>query len=159
MTKKAKISPLIRETVLFRDGHRCRYCGSTDGPFEIDHVYPESKGGVTSTDNLVTACLTCNRRKSAKIGIWPKPIGYFLDDPRRQSVSLAISLSILGLILTSLGGVGVLFSILATSLAWLPLNDAELVVVISGVVSSVGFGFFLASKIAWRRVYQQQDRD
>ena len=38
--------------------HRCIYCGS---PSEsIDHVFPRSRGGLSSDENCVPACLGCN---------------------------------------------------------------------------------------------------
>ncbi len=43
----------------------CAYCGATD-QIEIEHVIPYSKGGKTEPDNLVPACLPCNRSKGAK---------------------------------------------------------------------------------------------
>lgn len=67
----------LRIAVLERDGYQCRYCGKKHGPFELDHVYPESKGGETILENLVVACKKCNREKSAGVGLWPYPIGYF----------------------------------------------------------------------------------
>lgn len=67
----------LRAEVLKRDGYMCRYCGDKSGNFWMDHVYPVSKGGETSIENLVTSCSLCNMRKHAGIGIWPKPIGYF----------------------------------------------------------------------------------
>lgn len=75
--KKQPIPPRLREKVFARDGHTCRYCGSKSGPFQADHVYPESKGGETTMSNLVTACKKCNNKKRAKIGIWPLPVEYF----------------------------------------------------------------------------------
>lgn len=71
----------LREWVLNRDGHRCRYCGSTSGPFHLDHVYPVSKGGETTMENLVTSCAKCNLQKHNSVGMWPKPIGYFDRTP------------------------------------------------------------------------------
>lgn len=76
-TPKQTIPGNVRAAVLNRDNHRCRYCGSTEGPFHMDHVYPESKGGETSARNLVTACRRCNVSKHDKVGLWPKPIGYW----------------------------------------------------------------------------------
>lgn len=70
------ISDSLRDKVLKRDGYKCRYCGRSDRPLELDHVYPVSKGGETTEDNLVTACDLCNGRKSASVGIWPKPLDY-----------------------------------------------------------------------------------
>lgn len=57
----------LREYVFHRDKHRCRYCGTKKGPFNTDHVIPESKGGPTRHDNLVTACIPCNRKKDNKL--------------------------------------------------------------------------------------------
>lgn len=50
-----------RRGVLARDGFKCVYCGMK--ATTIDHVIPESKGGPTSYDNCVAACLPCNRKK------------------------------------------------------------------------------------------------
>jgi len=72
--KRESISKTLRRQVFERDHHTCRYCGDQEGPFHADHVYPLSKGGETTLQNLVTACRSCNRRKSNKIGIWPNPI-------------------------------------------------------------------------------------
>ena len=64
------ISAALRAAVLKRDNFTCRYCGSgADTPgirFEIDHLVPVAQGGPTVIDNLVTACASCNRGKSAK---------------------------------------------------------------------------------------------
>lgn len=69
--KKEVIPPELRAKVLKRDNYTCRYCGSTQEPLHCDHVYPESRGGETSYNNLVTACRPCNLKKHAKVGIWP----------------------------------------------------------------------------------------
>lgn len=45
-----------------RDNYRCVYCGSNE-ELTIDHVLPVSKGGGNTWQNLVTACLPCNRYK------------------------------------------------------------------------------------------------
>jgi len=31
-----------------------------------DHVHPRARGGITSWDNIVTACGKCNRKKAAR---------------------------------------------------------------------------------------------
>jgi len=54
---------LTKKNVLRRDGHRCQYCGRSRGPMTTDHVIPRSLGGSESWSNLVTACVSCNRRK------------------------------------------------------------------------------------------------
>lgn len=66
-----------RQAILKRDNYTCRYCGAKNTKFHIDHVYPYSFKGLTIQANLVTACSMCNWKKHNKIGIWPKPVGYF----------------------------------------------------------------------------------
>jgi hypothetical protein len=55
----------IRIKVLQRDAYTCAYCG--DVAAEVDHVYPKSKGGEDTLDNLVAACRSCNSRKKDTI--------------------------------------------------------------------------------------------
>jgi len=46
-------------------GKSCIYCGK---PSEsIDHVLPRSQGGLSTTENCVPACLSCNGDKSDKM--------------------------------------------------------------------------------------------
>lgn len=71
MSKRTPISKEIRQQVLKRDGYRCRYCGSHSEVFHMDHVYPISKGGETTVNNLVTACPSCNIKKKDRVGVWP----------------------------------------------------------------------------------------
>ncbi|KAG2434012.1 hypothetical protein HYH02_012472 [Chlamydomonas schloesseri] len=52
-----------RRNVMVRDGFCCQYCGSRRD-LTIDHVHPASKGGKETWDNLVTACMRCNQKKS-----------------------------------------------------------------------------------------------
>jgi len=44
----------IRLQVLNRDAWTCAYCG--DQAKQVDHVWPRSKGGEDTLDNLVAAC-------------------------------------------------------------------------------------------------------
>ncbi len=53
---------LSRQNIFKRDGFHCQYCGSGN-QLTLDHVYPRSKGGKTTWDNLVTACKSCNAKK------------------------------------------------------------------------------------------------
>ena len=59
---------LSRQNLMLRDELRCQYCGDTfpEHRLDIDHVVPRSRGGPNAWDNLVTSCLSCNRRKGAK---------------------------------------------------------------------------------------------
>ena len=42
--------------------HQCAYCGSEDN-LTIDHVVPQSKGGMDFTKNVVCCCHSCNQSK------------------------------------------------------------------------------------------------
>jgi len=53
---------LTRRNVFRRDQDRCQYCGSQE-KLTIDHVYPKSRGGRDTWENLVAACVPCNNRK------------------------------------------------------------------------------------------------
>ena len=61
------VSKRLRFEILRRDNHACRYCGATapDVALHVDHVVPESLGGTSAPDNLVTACADCNMGKSS----------------------------------------------------------------------------------------------
>lgn len=62
--------PLSAETrafILERDGYRCTYCDSSEGPMEVDHVLAVSRGGSDDFENLVCACRPCNRSKAARL--------------------------------------------------------------------------------------------
>lgn len=63
---KTPIPKELRRAVFERDGFRCRHCGDQ---FELhaDHIYPESKGGATTLDNLQTLCRVCNFRKGKRV--------------------------------------------------------------------------------------------
>lgn len=97
--KRYPITPEVRDFIFKRDNYTCRYCGTKTAPFHLDHVYPVSKGGETTEENLVTSCSACNLQKHTKIGIYPKPIGYFEKD-RYRKFYLFLSNIILG-VLTS----------------------------------------------------------
>lgn len=55
-----------RRNVFLRDGYRCQYCDEHLPAAELttDHVIPRSLGGITSWENVVTACEPCNRKKA-----------------------------------------------------------------------------------------------
>lgn len=75
--QRAAIPSEIREAVLTRDGATCRYCGTTTGPFEMDHVVPVIAGGCSDGGNLVTACRPCNGKKGPRT---PAEAGMVLRD-------------------------------------------------------------------------------
>lgn len=61
------ISPEDREVVRAAYGYRCGYCGVSEfdigGKLQIDHYQPTAKGGSDGRENLVYACVHCNRFK------------------------------------------------------------------------------------------------
>lgn len=59
-----------------RDSYRCAYCSKQLTRFTatLDHITPVSEGGDNSAENLKTACLQCNSRKTAR------PLGDFLAE-------------------------------------------------------------------------------
>jgi 5-methylcytosine-specific restriction endonuclease McrA len=80
-----------KSNVYLRDSYVCAYCSNTvfKKTATIDHVLPISKGGKTSWDNIVTACMPCNSTKSNRTDIKPlykpyKPGYYELVRKRRQ---------------------------------------------------------------------------
>jgi hypothetical protein len=56
----------LRNFVFKRDNYTCKYCGEKGKKLECDHIYPVSRGGGNSEDNLITACFKCNRSKRSK---------------------------------------------------------------------------------------------
>jgi 5-methylcytosine-specific restriction endonuclease McrA len=64
--KKLMQNKPSRAMIYKRDGHKCQYCGSTRN-LTIDHIFPASKGGDNSWENLVVACMPCNTRKGDKL--------------------------------------------------------------------------------------------
>ena len=63
-----------RRNLFKRDRNTCQYCGVQPGTAEltIDHVLPRSRGGVSSWENCVLACVRCNRRKADRT---PREVG------------------------------------------------------------------------------------
>jgi hypothetical protein len=49
-----------RDTVLERDGHQCRICGTSDRQLEVHHATPQSEGGSDDPENLLTLCDRCH---------------------------------------------------------------------------------------------------
>jgi hypothetical protein len=56
----------LRQAVLARDERTCHYCGTRSGRMTCDHKIPVSRGGSSTLDNLVTACLKCNSAKATR---------------------------------------------------------------------------------------------
>jgi 5-methylcytosine-specific restriction endonuclease McrA len=54
-----------RRNLFRRDRFTCQYCHARPGTEDltIDHILPKSRGGKTTWENCVLACLNCNIRK------------------------------------------------------------------------------------------------
>ena len=55
-----------RRNIFKRDHYTCQYCGVQPGGSELslDHILPRSRGGESSWQNCVLACVDCNKRKA-----------------------------------------------------------------------------------------------
>ena len=55
-----------RKNLYRRDLYTCQYCGAKPAlpDLSVDHIVPRSRGGRSTWDNCVLACLRCNRRKA-----------------------------------------------------------------------------------------------
>jgi 5-methylcytosine-specific restriction endonuclease McrA len=62
---KDRIPKNLRRMVIERDGLRCVYCDLdlTNNEVHLDHIVPESQGGLTSYTNLQVTCRKCNLEK------------------------------------------------------------------------------------------------
>jgi 5-methylcytosine-specific restriction endonuclease McrA len=71
---------LNRRNIFARDANQCQYCGKRYATSELslDHVLPTCRGGDTSWENLVCACVKCNVRKGGRT---PKEAGMKLVRP------------------------------------------------------------------------------
>jgi len=57
---------LSRAEVFSRDQYTCQYCGRQTRELTLDHVIPRRRGGKHDWDNVVSACIPCNRRKGGR---------------------------------------------------------------------------------------------
>src|SRR5215469_13306260 len=56
---------LSRKNILLRDRNTCQYCNVslTAAELTLDHVVPRSRGGLSTWENRVACCHSCNRKK------------------------------------------------------------------------------------------------
>lgn len=66
---RTKIHPMRRRAIHMRDKCQCAYCGKRVtlrealDTFTLDHIVPVVLGGSNATENLITSCELCNKRK------------------------------------------------------------------------------------------------
>jgi len=69
---------LTRLEVFNRDQYICQYCGKETRQLTLDHVIPRYRGGEHVWENVVSACIPCNRHKAGKA---PAQAGMRLSRP------------------------------------------------------------------------------
>ncbi len=57
---------LTRFEIFNRDQFTCQYCGKQSRQLTIDHIMPRYRGGPHTWENMVSACVPCNRRKAGR---------------------------------------------------------------------------------------------
>lgn len=57
---------LTRLEIFKRDQHTCQYCGKETRQLTLDHVIPRYRDGQHTWENVVSACVPCNRRKAGR---------------------------------------------------------------------------------------------
>ena len=59
--------PFTRFNLFLRDQFTCQYCSKKFKASELtfDHVISRSRGGISSWDNVVSACFKCNNKKGS----------------------------------------------------------------------------------------------
>ncbi len=86
--------PFSRANIYARDGSTCQYCGVVFPTNELtfDHVVPAAQGGRKDWENIVTCCITCNRRKGGRT---PQQAGlHLVRAPRRPEKAPALRITI-----------------------------------------------------------------
>jgi 5-methylcytosine-specific restriction endonuclease McrA len=107
-TSSSEAKRIWRKQILEKWDHKCAYCESNKN-LTIDHIIPQSKGGMDCSKNVVSCCNSCNQSKGhtywedwyssqeffsvekyKKIKTWMKPDlpkDLFLYKPRRNNLS------------------------------------------------------------------------
>lgn len=64
--RRRRESGAKRLRILIRDDFTCQYCGIRQAAKDLtlDHITPRARGGDSSPENLVAACMGCNQRKA-----------------------------------------------------------------------------------------------
>ena len=107
-TSSGEAKRMWRKNIKEEWGHKCAYCESEEN-LTIDHIVPQSKGGLDVTKNVVCCCHDCNQSKGhtpwedwyfsqeffsqenyQKIKNWMKPdppVNLFSYRPRRNNAT------------------------------------------------------------------------
>lgn len=61
---KTHVTTTTRKRILNRDGHQCATCGTTQGPFDIDHIDNQRGPNYNRDTNLQVLCAHCHKTKT-----------------------------------------------------------------------------------------------
>ncbi len=117
----------LRLQLIEADDHRCAYCQTTEinsgQPMTVDHVVPESRGGLAEFDNLCFCCRRCNEFKGSKTSAQDPLTGQDVDlyHPRRHHWKDHFAWDETGKFLVGLSNVG------RTTVIALKMNDPLIV--------------------------------
>ena len=92
--RKFDYVPFSRANIYARDHHTCQYCSESMSTAELtfDHVVPVAHGGRKDWENIVTCCITCNRKKGGRT---PGEAGMrLMRTPRRPDSAPAMRITI-----------------------------------------------------------------
>ena len=92
--RKFDYVPFSRANIYARDDYGCQYCGDVFASADLtfDHVVPVAHGGRKDWENIVTCCVTCNRKKGGRT---PEQAGMRLvREPRRPEKAPAIRITV-----------------------------------------------------------------
>ncbi|MBN1366736.1 MAG: HNH endonuclease [Dehalococcoidales bacterium] len=57
---------MTRFEIFNRDHYTCQYCGKKTHQLTLDHVMPRHRKGEHTWENVVSACIACNRHKAGR---------------------------------------------------------------------------------------------
>jgi 5-methylcytosine-specific restriction endonuclease McrA len=86
--------PFSRANIYARDNHTCQYCNEpySTADLTFDHVIPVAQGGRKDWENIVTCCVTCNRKKGGRTPAEARM--HLVRHPRRPDSAPAIRMTI-----------------------------------------------------------------
>ena len=67
MIKRPRVErKMTRFEIFNRDHYTCQYCSRPTHQLTLDHVMPRHRGGEHTWENVVSACVACNRHKAGR---------------------------------------------------------------------------------------------
>ncbi len=83
-----------RYNIFARDRNTCQYCGKkfSRSELNLDHVIPRSQGGISSWENVVCSCHSCNRHKGGRTPTQAKM--KLIGQPRRPAWTPPLNVSL-----------------------------------------------------------------